>query len=558
MGRIEFKTQLKTTLKESLAEYYSTHKQFPPIELETPAQKIHGDYSCNIALRCAKILKKSPLAIAEELGHLFQKNIEASLIHTKIAKIEIKNPGFINFYLTSDAIFDILYQIFTQQNQYGTLKFGNNKKIQIEFVSANPTGPLSVAHARQAAVGDALVNILNFIGFEAKKEYYVNDGGNQIRILGLSIQSRALELLGENITLPEDGYQGVYIKDMAKIFLDQNTINTSDELKKKDLSAFMQFGKEYLLDVIRKELDDFGVHFDMWSYESKVATKEKILEVLKFLAEKSLTYEHEGALWFKSTDFGDDKDRVLRKSDGSYTYLTPDITYHKNKFERGFDHVFDILGPDHHGYIARITAAAMALGRQKEDLKVLIVQLATIYREGEKVSMSTRGGQYVTLREVIEEVGVDVARFFFLMRSMKAHLDFDLDLAKKQSSENPVYYIQYAHARIHSINKKASEANIVAKTSGISSLTETEELDLIKKLGSFPDVLLTCHDQLDPYPLVNYLQDVAAIFHKFYDNHRVVLDDQNLSAERLALINATRIVLANGLNLLGLSTPEKM
>jgi len=553
----DFKTQLIAFLKRSLNEKFSSD-ELPPIELETPAQKIHGDFACNIALKSAKIFKKAPIKIADDFCSIFQNNILNSPLADKIAKIEVKNPGFINFYLSSEAIFDILHQIFVDQNFYGKLDFGQNKKIQIEFVSANPTGPLSVAHGRQAAVGDALVNILNFIGFEAKREYYVNDGGNQIRILGLSIKSRALEILGEDIEFPKDGYQGDYIKEMAQIFLDQEGIPNTQVLEERPLTAFMRFGKEYLLEVIKKELDDFGVHFDHWTYESEVATEENILAVLKRLEDKGLTYEHEGALWFKSTGFGDDKDRVLKKSDGTYTYLTPDITYHQNKFSRGFDHVYDILGPDHHGYIARITAAAMALGQTKEALKVLIVQLATIYRDGNKVSMSTRGGQYITLREVIEEVGIDVARFFFLNRHIKAHLDFDLDLAKKESSENPVYYIQYAHARIHSINTKALEAAIEPKTSNISLLKEKEELDLIKKLGLFPNVLIFCHDQLDPYPLVNYLQELATCFHKFYDCHRVMDDNKDLSTERLGLINATRIVLANGLRLLGISTPEKM
>jgi len=553
----DFKTQLKSFLEQTLSKNFSS-ENLPSIELESPAQKIHGDYACNIALKSAKIFKKPPIKIAEDFCNIIQKNIAETDIAHKIAKIEIKNPGFINFYLTPQTIFETLHQIFTDQDCYGRSNFGQKQKIQIEFVSANPTGPLSVAHARQAAVGDALVNILNFIGFDAKREYYVNDGGNQIRILGLSIQSRALEILGETITFPEEGYQGNYIKEMAQIFLDENKIQDKASLEKKDITEFMQFGKDYLLNVIREELNDFGVHFDVWTYESEVATEKNILTVLKFLEEKGLTYENEGALWFKSTDFGDDKDRVLRKSNGSYTYLTPDITYHKNKFERGFDRVFDILGPDHHGYIARITAAAMALGRDKEDLKVLIVQLATIYRDGVKISMSTRGGQYITLREVIEEVGVDVSRFFFLMRSMKAHLDFDLDLAKKESSENPVYYIQYAHARIHSINKKAAEADIKPKTSNISLLKEEEELDLIKKLAQFQNTLICCSEQLDPYPLVNYLQELATCFHKFYDCHRVIDENQTLSAERLGLINAARIILANGLNLLGVSTPEKM
>jgi len=555
-----FKTKLQSHLERSLKDAFPSYKKtLPSVELEIPADSQHGEFASNIAMKSSKIFKKSPMDLADEFLTTFQNSAQEDLFKGEIAKIEVKKPGFINFFLTPQLLFGILDQIFKEGDKYGYINFGAKRKIQIEFVSANPTGPLSVAHARQAAVGDALANILNFIGFDTSREYYINDGGNQINLLGYSIKCRAIELLGGTVNFPEDGYQGSYIKDIAKIFLDKNKISKTEALESKDAKQFSDFGVKYLLDVIKKDLDDFGVHFQIWSYESKIATKANIEAILDYLGEKGFLYEKDGALWFKSTDFGDDKDRVVEKSDGTYTYLTPDIVYHKNKYERKFEQVINIWGPDHHGYIPRLKAAVEALGQDREALEILIVQLATIYRDGKPVSMSTRRGEFISLREVIDEVGVDAARFFFLMRHIKIHLDFDLELAKKETLENPVYYIQYAHARVHSINAKASIAKIKPKKSGFQLLKEEEELELIKKMGSFSDILMICYNELDPYALVSYLQDLATCFHKFYDCHKVI-DPQNgkLSSERLALTNATRIVLANGLRLLGISTPEKM
>ena len=555
----DLKKQLETIIEDALRDTFVDVRDFPPVIIEEPADKAHGELSSNIALRSAKLLHQSPLSIADKLCEAIQARIAQCSLSGRIDKIEVKPPGFINFFLRANAIFDILSQILEKGHDYGRSDFGRKEKIQIEFVSANPTGPLSVAHARQAAVGDSLANILNFIGFEATKEYYVNDEGNQINILGESIRCRAFELLGEKIEFPADGYQGEYIKEIAKAFLDEKGIDNADALNASvSLQDFASFGVNYLLDVIKNELDEFGVHFDVWSHQSQIASAEKIQAVLNFLDKKGVLKQAEGAVWFKSTQFGDDKDRVVKKSDGSFTYLAPDIAYHKDKYERGFKRVINIWGPDHHGYIPRIKAAIQALGHEPDSLIVLIVQLATIYRHGEAVSMSTRRGQYISLREVIDEVGVDAARFFFLMRHINVHLDFDLGLAKKQTPENPVYYIQYAHARIHSINKKAKQADVAIKQSGFCNLHEVEEIDLIKKLGSFPEILMFCYDKLDPYPLVSYLQEVAALFHKFYDRHRVVSEDTVLSSERLGLVNAARIILSNGLSLLGINTPERM
>ena len=561
----DFKPQLEFLLQQCVDEIIPPEGDLKgvsapiPALIEIPLDKKHGDYSCSVALRLAGKLKKNPLELAGSLKNAVHSKLQDKPLHNKIQSVEVVKPGFINFHLSRAAILEILEEILEAAGNFGRSKQQIGRKVQIEFLSANPTGPLSVAHARQAAVGDALGNILKFLGYDVFKEYYVNDEGNQINILGRSIELRAREILGETVSFPEDGYQGDYIREMARIFMNQNKITTIDHLNGKELSDFRQFGVDYLMAVIRKELEDFGVTFDVWSYQSKIATSESMENVLKFLREKGNIYDHEGAVWFKSTAFGDDKDRVVRKSDGSYTYLTPDIVYHKNKFERGFQKVINIWGPDHHGYIPRLKAAVEALGYAPRALEVLIVQLATIFRDGKPLSMSTRKGQYISLREVLSEVGKDASRFFFLMRHIKAHLEFDLELAKKETPENPVYYIQYAHARIHSIMAVAKDLNLKPMTQGFHLLKEEEEFDLIKKIGNFPDVLLICHYQLDPYLLTCYLLELATVFHKFYDRHRVV-DAQNpaLSAERLALIDATRIVLANGLNLLGVNAPQKM
>ena len=542
--------QLKKHLERSLKEKFPVTVDLPSVELDIPAEKIHGEFSCNIALKSAKLLQRPPISIAEEFRAIVEKNLSANAeLNEKVAKIEVKKPGFINFFLTPKALHEIVTDIFREGNNYGRSDLGQSKKVQVEFVSANPTGPLSVAHARQAAVGDALANILSFIGFNASREYYINDGGNQINLLGESIKCRAIERLGGRAELPENGYQGEYIKDKIK---------NLEDIAKHDPAAFKNDGVEHLLGGIRKDLEDFNVRFDCWTHETKVATKDSINAILDLLTKKGFLYEKDSALWFRSTEFGDDKDRVVRKSDGSYTYLLPDIVYHKNKYDRGFETIINLWGPDHHGYIPRIKAAARALGKSPDSLKVLIVQLATIYREGKPVSMSTRRGEFISLREVIDEVGVDAARFFFLMRHINAHLDFDLELAKKETPANPVYYIQYAHARIHSINKKAQESGLSEKKNHFSLLNAPEELDLIRKLGSFPDMLFVCYHELDPYALMQYLHELAMVFHKFYDQQRVIGEDKDMSCERLALANATKIVLANGLRLLGLSTPERM
>lgn len=550
---------LKSVLSEALRELSPPDVDLPAVDLEIPGDASNGDFATNLALKSARIFRKSPMEIANQIAHAVRVKIQMSSWNTSIAKVEVKAPGFINFFLSPQAWVALVPEVIRQRQHFGQLTHGQNTKILVEFVSANPTGYLSVAHGRQAAVGDALVHVLKAAGYDAHREFYVNDCGNQIRMLGLSLKCRALEALGQTVEFPADGYQGEYVKDMAREFMQERGIKRPQQLDEISDEYYQHYSKEYLLDVIRKELDDFGVHFDTWTFESRVAHLQAIESVVEMLQKDGHIYQQDGALWFKTTAFGDDKDRVIKKSDGSYTYFMPDIVYHKNKFDRGFARVYDLLGPDHHGYIPRLKAAAQALGRKAEDLEVLIIQLVTLYSHGQVVQMSKRSGKYITLRDVMEEVGVDAARFFLLMRSRSAHLDFDMELAKKQSSENPVYYIQYAHARVFSIDQKAAESGIKPAVADFALLKHEEELNVIKKMAQFPDVILVAATQMDPFPVVSYLQDMAACFHKFYDQHRIIDPAHpELSSQRLALCHASRIVIGNGLRLLGVSTPEKM
>ncbi|MDP2939351.1 MAG: arginine--tRNA ligase [Candidatus Omnitrophota bacterium] len=554
----DLRSSLEILIETVVLELSSgVQKEIPPIQLEIPHDKANGDLACNIALKIAADLKQNPFHIANKLKEALSKRIENCPLSQKIKNIEVKHPGFINFFLSDESLYEILKQIIKENRSFGRSKIGKGKRVQIEFVSANPTGPLSVAHARQAAVGDALANILKFLGFNVSREYYINDEGTQIDILGKSILSRLEELLGEVSEFPENGYQGEYIYDIAKDFIEKQSSKKTET--KKDFKFLSQYGVDYILKIIKNDLDDFKLRFDIFSRQSQIAKRGNVEKVIGVLRKKGFIYEKDGATWFKSTTFGDDKDRVLIKSDGSFTYLAPDIVYHKDKFKRGFNWVINIWGPDHHGYIPRLKAAVEALGYKKDMLSIIIVQLATLFKQGKPITMSTRRGQYISLREVVDEVGVDAARFFFLMRRTDSHLDFDLELAKKQSPENPVFYIQYAHARIASIINLAKENKITSKNIDFGLIKQPEELGLIKKLNSFPDVLVGCFKLLDPYALVNFLQELATDFHKFYDNCRVINDDNlPLTLSRLKLIEAVKVVLESGLNLLGISAPDKM
>jgi arginyl-tRNA synthetase len=516
------------------------------IFLDFPTDNRFGDFSTNIALRLSKILKRAPAAIAAELVEFIQKEITKSELKDLIAQVKVEGVGFINFYLNANYFYEKLRKIITQGKDALRRDSGLGKKVLIEFVSANPTGSLSVAHARQAAVGDCLANVLSFVNFNVKREYYLNDEGNQINILGKSVELRLKELKGQAVEFPENYYQGDYIYDIAK---------QADKQKVKE-AQLGDFAALYILKIIKQELIDFGVNFDYWYSQKELAKSGKVEQAFSQLKEKGFLFEQDGALWFKSTAFGDDKDRVIVKSDGSQTYLAPDIAYHQDKFNRGFSWLINLWGPDHHGYINRIRASIEAFGHKPDDLSVIIVQLATIFRNGQPVQMSTRRGQYITLREVLDEVGVDAARFFFLMRRTSSHLDFDLEIAKKQSAENPVFYVQYAHARICSILRSSTVK--IKNDLDLSVLKEKEELNLIKKLLEFEETLNICLVTCDPYMLTVYLQELSESFHKFYDLHRVLGQDDAITCARLALIKGAKIVLCCGLELLGVSQPESM
>ncbi|MFH1622552.1 MAG: arginine--tRNA ligase [Candidatus Omnitrophota bacterium] len=524
---------------------------FPDVIIEFPKERSHGDLSTNVAFRLSSTLKKRPKDIAEEIASACLNNLAKFNLFNTIDDIKVAPTGFINFFFRERFFHKMLLDILETEDVIAGNDIGKGKRTQIEFVSANPTGPLSIAHGRQAAAGDALARILEELGFKVTREYYNNDEGNQIDILGKSLELRHRQLQGERVELPEEYYQGEYLVELARELM-------SKKITFKDSQDYSNFALEKILETIKKELDDFGVKFDIWYSQRELHSSQKIEKAINLLKKKGYIYEKDKAIWFKSTKFGDDKDRVVIKSDKSYTYLAPDIAYHLDKFERGFKWVINIWGPDHHGYIPRIKGVVQALGQDKDSLSIIIVQLATIYRDGKPVPMSTRKGQYITLRDVMSEVGKDAARYFFLMRRTDSHLDFDLELAKKQSPENPVYYVQYAHARICSILNNAKELNINLDKSDLDLLKENEERQLMQLIFQFTYIIEVCFKQLDPYPITAYLQELATAFHRFYDRHKVLGEDSKLTLARLTLIKCLQIVFSKGLDLLGISKPEKM
>lgn len=539
MSKIE-KTIIKSLQKAVKGVYKDCPKEaLSDIYLEVPKEKRFGDFSANVAMRLTKDLKRSPMDIATEIAS-----------GLKGYDVKIERPGFINFYLTDKVVLDSLGEILAQKDRFGRLTVGKGKSVQIEFVSANPTGPLTVAHGRQAALGDSLARIMEYCGYKVVREYYINDEGVQISLLRKSVKERFKEISGEKSDFPEDGYKGEYIYEIAReiqsLKLDKNIPD----------DFFKEFAYEWMMKGIKKDLEDFGVKFDVWYSQKKLTETGKIEKALAVLKKKGFLYDKNGALWFASSMFGDDKDRVIIKSDKSFTYLAPDIAYHKEKFEKGYDRIVNIWGPDHHGYINRLKAACQALGYDKDRLSILIAQLVSLYRDKKPVAMSTRQGEFVTLRQVITEVGRDAGRFFFMMRRTDSHLDFDLELAKQKTMDNPVYYIQYAHARISSVMNFSGENKPDAKK--LSLLNKPEEINIIKTLMQFPGILETSARNLEPYTLLAYLQDLASLFHSYYASNRIVTDDKSLTAARLLLAKAVKTVLFNGLSLLGVSAPEKM
>lgn len=564
MGPLCMKNDLKklidSALPNILTELGLEHVKPEDIryDIEIPKNKGFGDLAANTAFQLGRMLKRNPLEIAQISYAVIEKIIQKdSGWKKKIKKITIEKPGFINFFLTETSVVDHLLDIARLNEAYGRSNAGAGQKAMVEFVSANPTGPLTIAHGRQAALGDTLARILDAVGYKVHREFYLNDRGRQIRLLGESLLARVAQSEGKQTELPEDGYQGAYLIELAKTFTqDKKAALSKIKSSEEAVGLATEYAIRFILIGIQKDLSDLGVRFDEYFSERSLADKNLIDETLETLRKNNFLFEAEGALWFRSTQFGDDKDRVLKKQTGEYTYLAPDIAYHKNKFDRGFTKLINLWGPDHHGYIPRLKAACQALGYDPGQLHILIVQLTTLYRHGEPVRMSTRAGEFVTLRELMDEVGVDAARFFFLMRKVDTHLDFDLELAKEKSQDNPVYYLQYAHARISSILAFADRA--VDSHADISLIAEEEALDLIKKMSQYPEVLKEAAFYLEPYRVADYLRELAAFFHKFYAHHRVVTEDEAATKARLFLTDCVRIVLRNGLGILGVSAPQKM
>jgi arginyl-tRNA synthetase len=551
--------QVKKTILDSIEKNIKQSnfqiKIIPELILLIPKNKSHGDLSTNIAMQLSRELKLKPLDIAHFI--VDNLNIKDSII----GEVEIVRPGFINFCLKENWLYQIIDEIREKGEDYGKVNLGKGKKIQVEFVSVNPTGPLHVGHGKCAAVGDALSNILKAAGYKVEKEYYINDQGRQIDLLGQSVQVRYDNLLGEEEEFPPDGYKGKYIIDLAQDIIDK----FQDKYKGRDDQESREFFKEFtlknILEGIKEDLKDFGVEFDQWFSESSLYKQNKLQEVIELLQQKGFLYKEKGALWLKTTIFGDEKDRVVIRENSIPTYFASDIAYHQDKYQRGFEKIIDIWGADHHGYIQRMKAAVQALGYPEDSLGVLIVQFVTLIRDGKEVGMSTRGGEFITLKDLIKEVGKDVARYFFLMRSHDSHTEFDLDVAKSQSMENPVYYIQYAYARICSIIKKAEQAGIKMDKSKISKLQlldKEEEFELIRKLSSLKEVIKKSALTWKPHFLTTYLYDLASSFHKYYTVHRIITEDEELTRARLILIDCTRIVLFNSLKILGVSVPESM
>ncbi|MSA69883.1 arginine--tRNA ligase [Holdemania massiliensis] len=548
MNQIE--TNLKNCIMNAVKQAFDFDLKNDDVVIEIPKEKIHGDYSTNTAMRLTKQLHQNPRMIAQQLiDHL-------DLKQGSIAKCEIAGPGFINFFMESASLASVIGVVLQENENYGRSDAGQGLKVDVEYVSANPTGDLHPGHARGAAMGDSVTRLMKFAGYDVTREYYVNDAGNQIRNMALSLQARYLQACGVEAEVPEDGYHG---PDLIKIAQDLKQ-EYGEELAHKDkaetYSFFRQQGLQAELAKLKADLAAFGVEFDVWTSEQSIYDRGMVDKALTTLKAQGMTYESEGALWLRTTDFGDDKDRVLVKSDGSYTYLTPDIAYHVDKFDRGYDKLIDFFGADHHGYIARLKAAVQSLGKNKDDLEVDIIQMARMVKDGEEFKMSKRTGKAVALKDLVEEAGVDAVRYFFVSRAADTHMDFDIDMAKKQTNENPVYYAQYAHARMCSILRSGAD---IALADHYELITHEKELDLLKHINEFASTVADAAKTRQPHKMCNYITRLAQLFHTFYADCKV-LDRTNLelSAQRLALVKASEMTLRNALTLIGVSAPEKM
>ncbi|PAK47760.1 arginine--tRNA ligase [Paenibacillus sp. 7541] len=532
-----------------------SREELPQVLLEVPKDKAHGDLATNLAMQLTRIAKKNPRQIAEAIVEHLDKE------KASIEKADIAGPGFINFTLDKSYLYPVVELVQQQGADYGRVDLGKGQRVQVEFVSANPTGSLHLGHARGAAVGDALCNLLDYAGYEVTREYYINDAGNQVMNLCKSIEARYLQELGQDAEMPEDGYHGEDIIGFAKELVAEK----GDALLSMDPAERTAFLREYglgkELDKIKRDLNRFRVHFDEWFSETSLYEDGLVEKALNELKNKGEAYEQDGATWLRTTDYGDDKDRVLVKNDGTYTYLTPDIAYHRNKYERGFDRMINIWGADHHGYIPRMKAAMEALGFDPGKLTVLIAQMVSLFQNGEKVKMSKRTGKAVTMEDLMDEVGVDAIRYFFTMRSMDSHLDFDMDLAVSTSNENPVFYVQYAHARICSVFRQAEEQGVEVQPLSevnLHVLQSEHEYDILRKMGELPQEVSVAADNYAPHRLIRYVYELSSLFHSYYKAQRVITEDAAQTQARLALLSAVRTVIANVLRLVGVSAPERM
>ncbi|MCH6564413.1 MAG: arginine--tRNA ligase [Proteobacteria bacterium] len=583
---------MKQTIQDLIAQALADLQQSDvlPTNLQTDIQvtsskdRSQGDFASNIAMMLAKAAGKPP----RELADLIVAQLGT---HEAIEKVEVAGPGFINFFVASVANHSVINDVLQQGETFGASDYGNGEKIQVEFVSANPTGPLHVGHGRGAASGATLANILRCVGYEVQTEYYVNDAGRQMDILGTSTWLRYLELCGVEIEFPSNGYQGDYIWDIAATVhrqhgdrfqvsqqqlmknvradapagdkekhIDDLIVNARSLLGEDGYRIIFDQALETLVDVIRNDLHAFGVDFDDWFSERSLSENGHIESAIQRLTENGHTYNKDGAIWFRSTDFGDEKDRVVKRENGQTTYFASDIAYHMNKFDRGFDRVINIWGADHHGYITRVKASLTALGYDAERLEILLVQFANLFENGEKVSMSTRSGEFVTLKQLREDVGLDAARFFYVMRKPDQHMNFDLDLARDESADNPVYYLQYAHARICSVKRQCEDRGLKLSLgkANLNRLDNSHEQHIIKQIGLYPERVLRAAMRREPHIVVKYLRDLANQFHSWYNAHQFIVDDVELRDARVALASAVGQVMSNGLGLLGVSAPAKM
>lgn len=548
--------KVKSTLIEEIKasiEKANLAEDIPEIKVEIPKDTKNGDYSTNIAMVLTKIAKRNPREIAQATVD----NLDTSKANVK--QVDIAGPGFINFYLDNQYLTAVIPEAINNGDKFGCAEESKNTNILLEYVSANPTGDLHIGHARNAAVGDSLANILIASGYNVTREYYINDAGNQITNLARSIETRFFEALGDTShEMPADGYNGKDIIEIGKDLADKHP-EMKDYSDEERLKTFRQLGVDYEMDKLKKDLADFNVHFDNWFSETSLYENGAIDNTLAKMNELGYTYEADGATWLRTSDFKDDKDRVLIKKDGTYTYFTPDTAYHYNKINRGNDILIDLMGADHHGYINRLKASLETFGVDSDRLEIQIMQMVRLMQDGVEVKMSKRTGNAITLREIMDEVGIDAARYFLTMRSPDSHFDFDLELAKEKSQDNPIYYAQYAHARICSILKQAKEQGVeVTADADFSTITNEKAIDLLKKIAEFEPTIESAAESRAPHRLTNYIQDLASAFHKFYNAEKVLTDDAEKTKAHIALVDAVRITLHNALALVGVSAPESM